>query len=79
MVKSGRQEWSGAVRTIKVRSGVDLNMCAICAGTSHDPVGGEVDPDLKTIYSSVLPFCTICKSHGAKTVVGRYGSNCYGR
>ena len=22
----------------------DLNLCAICAGTSHDPVGGEVDP-----------------------------------
>ena len=51
----------------------DLNMCAICAGTSHDPLGGEVDPDLKTIYSTVLPICNICKSRGAKTVVGRYG------
>ena len=36
----------------------DLTTCA--AGTSHDPVGGEVDPDLKTVYSSVLPICTIC-------------------
>ena len=53
----------------------DLNLCAICAGTSHDPVGGEVDPDLKTVYSSVLPICNICKSHGAKIVVGRYGKN----
>ena len=51
------------------------HLCAICAGTSHDPVGGEVDPDLKTVYSSVLPICTICKSHGAKIVVGRYGKN----
>ena len=55
----------------------DLNLCAICAGTSHDPVGGEVDdPDLKTVYSSVLPICNICKSHGAsKIVVGRYCKN----
>ena len=34
--------------------------------------GMEVDPDLKTVYSSVLPICNICKSHGAKIVVGRY-------
>ena len=39
-------------------------------------MGGEVDPDdLKTVYSSVLPICNICKSHGAKIVVGRYGKN----
>ena len=53
----------------------DLNMCAICAGTSHDDVGGEIDPALQTIYSVVLPICTICKSQGAKIVVGRYGRN----
>ena len=53
-----------------------INLCAICAGTSHDdPVGGEVDPDLKTVYSSVLPICNICKSRGAKIVVGRYCKN----
>ena len=46
-----------------------------------------VDPDLKTVYSSVLPICTssilniyLRKSHGARTrpprtVVGRYGKN----
>ena len=32
----------------------DLNMCAICAGTFHDAVGGEIDPALQTIYSVVL-------------------------
>ena len=27
---------------------------------------------LQTIYSTVLPICTICKSLRAKTLVGRY-------
>ena len=49
-------------------------MCAICAGTSHDDVGGEIDPALQTIYSVVLPICTMCKSQGATIVVGRYGN-----
>ena len=53
----------------------DLNMCAICAGASHDVVGGQVDSTLQTIYSVVLPICTICKSQGAKTLVGRYKPN----
>ena len=44
----------------------DLNLCAICAGTSHDPVGGEVDPDLKPVYSAVLPICTICASRATE-------------
>ena len=53
----------------------DLDMCAICAGTSHDALGGKVDPTLETIYGIVLPICTICKKQGAKTLVGRYCSN----
>ena len=47
----------------------------LCWHIPYDPVGGEVDPDLKTVHSSVLPICNICKSHGAKIVVGRYGKN----
>ena len=53
----------------------DLNMCAICAGASHDVVGGQVDLTLQTIYSVVLPICSSCKSQGAKTLVCRYKTN----
>jgi hypothetical protein len=53
----------------------DINMCSSCAGTSDDAEGGKVDANLKTIYSVVLPICGMCKSQGAKVVVGRYLPN----
>ena len=69
--------YSTLARTVVVAEGHqrDLNMCAICAGTSHDDKGGQVDSTLKTIFSVVLPICSICKSQGAKTLVGRYKPN----
>jgi len=48
---------------------------SICASTSHDAEGGQVDAELKTVYAVVLPFCATCKSEGAKIVVGRYLPN----
>ena len=53
----------------------DISMCCICAGTSDDADGGKVDIDLKSIYTVVLPICGMCKSQGAKVVVGRYLPN----
>ncbi len=51
----------------------DISMCCICAGTSDDAEGGKVDAELmKSIYSVVLPICGMCKSQGAKVVVGYY-------
>ena len=69
--------YSTVARTLVVAEGDqrDLSMCAICAGTSHDDLGGQVDPILKTIYTVVLPICSICKTQGAKTLVGRYRPN----
>ena len=69
--------YSTKVRAVMVEEGdsMDVGMCAVCAGTSHDDLGGTVDPTLQTIYSTVLPICTICKSLGAKTLVGRYRPN----
>ncbi len=53
----------------------DLNLCAICAGMSDDIEGGKVDPQLKTIYASVLPICDTGKSQGGKDLVGRHRHN----
>ncbi len=50
-------------------------MCCICAGTSHDAEGSQIHDDLKTVYTLVLPICAICKSQGAKIVVGRAAPN----
>ena len=52
-----------------------LSMCAVCAGTSHDDLGGAVDPTLQKVYIPVLPICNSCKSQGAKSLVGRYRPN----
>ena len=41
----------------------------------HDAEGGQVDAELKTIFSMVLPICATCKRDGAKSVVGRYLPN----
>ena len=69
--------YSAKIKVVMVAEGDtrDVSMCAVCAGTSHDDLGGTVDPTLQTIYSIVLPICTICKSQGAKTLVGRYRPN----
>ena len=53
----------------------DLSICAICAGTSHDPKGGKIDKVLKTFYANVFPICDTYKSQGAKTLVGRHSHN----
>ena len=53
----------------------DVSLCAICAGTSHDAEGAQVDAELKTIFSMVLPICSTCKRDGVKYVVGRYLPN----
>ena len=50
-------------------------MWCICASTSHDAEGGPIHVDLKTVYTLVLPICAICKSQGAKIVVGRVAPN----
>ena len=46
-------------------------MRAVCVGTSQDDLGGAVDPTLQKVYIPVLPIRTICKSQGAKSLVGR--------
>ena len=53
------QQTGYATRAFVVAEGDtrDLNMCAICAGASHDVVGGQVDSTLQTIYSVVLRHC----------------------
>ncbi len=53
----------------------DPLMCSICAGSSHDAGGGQVDADLKTVFAVVLPICATCMREGAKFVVGRYLPN----
>jgi hypothetical protein len=53
----------------------DPSVCAICAGTSHDPEGGNIDKVLKTVYAIVLPICDTCKSQCARTLVGRHNHN----
>ncbi len=53
----------------------DLSICAICAGTSHDPEDGKIDKVVKTVYANVPPICDTCKSQGAKTRVGRHNHN----
>ena len=40
----------------------DPLMCSICASTSHDTEGGQVDAELKTVYAVVLTICATCKS-----------------
>ena len=50
-------------------------MCSMCARTSHDAEGGQVDVELKTVYAVVLLICATRKSEGAKIVVGRYLPN----
>ena len=70
--------YSTKVRAVMLAEGdtMDVGMCAVCAGTSHDDLGGRVDSTLQTVYSTVLPICTICKSLvGAKTFAGRYRPN----
>lgn len=64
-------------RTLVIAEGDkrDLGMCTVCVGTTHDDLGGQMDSTLKTIFTVVLPMCSICKSHGAKTLVGRYKPN----
>jgi len=54
----------------------DLSLCAmICAGAYQDVEGGNVGPDLTTIYTIVLPLCGTCKSNGSKAIVGRCTHN----
>ena len=54
---------------------LDADLLVLRTSHIHDDLGGQVDSDLKTIYSVVLPICSICKSQGAKTFVGRYKPN----
>ena len=42
----------------------DPLMCFICASTSHDAEGGQVDSELKTVYAVVLLICATRKSEG---------------
>ena len=71
--------YSTKIRAVMVAEGdtMDVNMCAVCAGTSHaDDLGGAVEPTLQKVYIPVLPICTMCKSQGAmKSLVGRYRPN----
>ena len=48
-----------------------LTLCDMCGGTSNDVHVGTIDPDLNTIFVIVFSFCTMCKSNGGKTNVGR--------
>jgi hypothetical protein len=51
-------------------------MCAICAGTFFNTESRRrVDPVLNTVYSVMLLIRDMCKSRGAKTLVGRYAHN----
>ena len=47
----------------------------LCWHIPYDDLGGAVDPTLQKVYIHVLPICTICKSQGAKSLVGRYRPN----
>ena len=63
--------YSTKVRAVMVAEGdtMDVSMCAVCAGTSHDDLGGAVDPTLQKVYIPVLPICTtMCKSEPGSEV-----------
>jgi len=53
----------------------DMNLCAICAGTSNDTEGGKADPLLKSVYATVIPICDTCKIRVGKALVGRHKHN----
>jgi len=52
-----------------------VSLCAICAGTSHDAEEGQVDAELKTVFSMLLLICATCNRDGAKIIVVWYLSN----
>ncbi len=49
----------------------NISLRAICANTTMDAGGGKLDHIMLSMYSVVLPIFDICKSNGAKTIVGR--------